>query len=123
MKNKLKLVGKWSICRPFYSSKKRANSPESVEHLSYLHIGYADGYFPAQKASKIPTNQSWRSHFFRLLLRCCSKIFESGVKRNFWPLRNLWPVIVFQLFCFSEERNKVWQLLFWCMLCKLKHCG
>jgi len=26
----------------------------------------------------------------------------SGVKRNFWPLRNVWPVIVFQLFCFSK---------------------
>jgi len=26
----------------------------------------------------------------------------SGVKRNCWPLRNFWPVIVFQLFCFSE---------------------
>jgi len=26
----------------------------------------------------------------------------SGVKRNFWPLRNFWPVIVPQLFFFSE---------------------
>jgi len=25
---------------------------------------------------------------------------ESYVKRNFWRLRNFWPVIVFQLFCF-----------------------
>jgi len=43
-----------------------------------------------------------------------------GVKRNFWPLRNFWPVIVIQLFCFSKYRNKVWQLLFWCVLWKLK---
>jgi len=27
---------------------------------------------------------------------------ESGVMRNFWPLRNFWSVIVCQLFCFSE---------------------
>jgi len=27
---------------------------------------------------------------------------ESGVKRNFRPLQNFWPVIVCQLFCFSE---------------------
>jgi len=26
---------------------------------------------------------------------------HTGVKRNFWPLRNLWPIIVFQLFLFS----------------------
>jgi len=26
----------------------------------------------------------------------------AGVKRNFWPLRNFWLVIVFQLFFFSE---------------------
>ena len=25
-----------------------------------------------------------------------------GVKRNFGPLRNFWPIIVCQLFCFSE---------------------
>jgi len=35
---------------------------------------------------------------------------ECGVKRNFWPLRNFWPVVIFQLFCFSEQRNKVWRL-------------
>ena len=51
-----------------------------------------------------------------------SKIFSS-VKRNFWPLRNFWPVIVFQLFCFSKQRNKVWLLLFWCVLCNSKHFG
>jgi len=28
--------------------------------------------------------------------------FGPGVKQNFWPLRNVWPVVVFQLFCFSE---------------------
>jgi len=28
--------------------------------------------------------------------------FDSGVKRNFWPLRNFWTVNVFQLFCFSK---------------------
>jgi len=27
---------------------------------------------------------------------------DSGVKRNFWPLRNSWPIIVCQLFCFWE---------------------
>jgi len=94
-----------------------------------------------------------RSHFFRLRLRSCSKIIESGfrsgnfpnlriwllfkirppstqpkithvllmkwprrllllpkfksdsgsgVKRNFWLLRNFWPIIVCQLFSFSE---------------------
>ena len=31
----------------------------------------------------------------------------SGVKRNFWPLRNFW-LVVFQLFCFREKRNNVW---------------
>jgi len=46
-----------------------------------------------------------------------------GVKRNFWPLRNLWLSIVFHWFCFSEQRNKVWRLLFWCVLCKLKLFG
>jgi len=25
-----------------------------------------------------------------------------GVKRNFWALRNFWPVSVYQLFCLSE---------------------
>jgi len=49
--------------------------------------------------------------------------FGPGVKRNFWPLRNFWSDIVFQLFRFSEYRNKVWQLLFWCFLCKLKQFG
>jgi len=43
------------------------------------------------------------------------------VKRNSWPLRHFWPVIVSQLFHFSEQRNKVWQLRFWCVLCELKH--
>jgi len=42
---------------------------------------------------------------------------HSVVKRNFWPLRNSWPIIVCQLFCFSDERNKIWRLLFWYMLC------
>jgi len=37
----------------------------------------------------------------------------TGVKRNFWP------IVVFQLFCFSEQRNKVWRLLFWRVFCKL----
>jgi len=32
----------------------------------------------------------------------CSKIFHSDVKRNFWSLRNFWPIIACQLFCFSE---------------------
>jgi len=26
----------------------------------------------------------------------------TGVKRNFWPLRNIWPIIICQLYCFSE---------------------
>jgi len=43
----------------------------------------------------------------------------SNVKRNFWPQRNFWPVITFQLFCLWEQRNEFWQLLFWCVLCKL----
>jgi len=59
---------------------------------------------------------------FRLRLQHL-EAFGSGVKRNFWSLRNFWPVIVCRLFCFSEKRNKVWQLLFWCVLCKLKHFG
>ena len=41
-------------------------------------------------------------HFFILRVRSCCKIFESGVKRNFWPLRKFWPIIFYQLFCFSE---------------------
>jgi len=28
--------------------------------------------------------------------------FRTGIKRNFWPLRNFWPIIVCQLFGFSE---------------------
>jgi len=40
-----------------------------------------------------------------------------GVKRNFWP------VVVIQLFCLSEYRNKVLHLLFWCMLCQLEKFG
>jgi len=32
---------------------------------------------------------------------------SSGVKRNFWPLRNFWPDIVFQLFFFSEQRKSL----------------
>jgi len=47
----------------------------------------------------------------------------ASVKRNFWPLRKFWPVIVCQLFCFSERRNKVWRLLFQCVLWKSKHFG
>jgi len=43
----------------------------------------------------------------------------AGVKRNFWPLRNFWTIIVCQVFCFSEWRNKVWHLLVWCVLCNL----
>ena len=54
---------------------------------------------------------------------CTDLNVDSGVKRNFWPLRKFWPVIMFHLFCFPEQRNKVWQLLFWCVLCKLKHFG
>jgi len=51
--------------------------------------------------------------FFRLRLRSCSKIFESGswsgsgVKRNFWLLRIFCPIAVSELFCFSEQTNKV----------------
>jgi len=26
----------------------------------------------------------------------------AGVKRHFWPLRNFWPFIVYQLLCFWE---------------------
>jgi len=48
---------------------------------------------------------------------------QAGVKRNFWPLRNFWPIIVCHLFFFSEYRDKVWRLLFWCVLCKLKLFG
>ena len=40
-------------------------------------------------------------------------------KWNFWPLQNFWPIIVCQLFCFSEWRNKIWRLLSWCVLCEL----
>ena len=47
----------------------------------------------------------------------------TGVKRNFWPWRNFWPIIVCQLFCFAEQRNKVWRLLVWCVLCELKLFG
>jgi len=35
-----------------------------------------------------------RSQFFRL--HSSSKIFESGVKRHFWPLRNFRPIIVWR---------------------------
>jgi len=49
--------------------------------------------------------------------------FGSGVKRNFWPLRNFWPGILSQSFCLSEQENKVWQLLFLCVLCKIKRFG
>ena len=42
----------------------------------------------------------------------------AGVKRNFWPLRNFWYVVVCQSFCFSEWRTKVCRLLFWCVFCK-----
>jgi len=44
---------------------------------------------------------------------------NAGVKRNFWSLQNFWPIVVCQLFCFSEQRNKVWRLCFWCVLCRL----
>jgi len=47
----------------------------------------------------------------------------AGVKQNILPLRNVWPNIVCQLFCFSEQSNKVCRLLFWCVLCKLKVFG
>jgi len=30
---------------------------------------------------------------------------DSGVKQNFWTVRNFWHVIVCQLLCFSEQRN------------------
>jgi len=56
--------------------------------------------------------QFWRR---QLATYQCLKLLLTGVKRNFWP------VIVSQLFCFSEQENKVWQLLFWCVLCNLKH--
>jgi len=39
----------------------------------------------------------------------CLSYPKLGVKRNFWPLRNFWPVIVPQVFCFSEWRNEVWR--------------
>jgi len=42
---------------------------------------------------------------------------RAGVKRNFWP------DIGFQLFCFSEQINNIWQLLFWCVLHKIKQFG
>jgi len=32
--------------------------------------------------------------------------YSAGVKWSFWP------IIVCQLFCFSEWRNKIWWLLF-----------
>ena len=52
------------------------------------------------------------AHFFHnkwpsKLLLLPKLISETGVKWNFWTLRNVWPVIVCQLFCFSEWRNKV----------------
>jgi len=28
--------------------------------------------------------------------------FVPVIKWNFWPLRNFWPIIVCQWFCFSE---------------------
>jgi len=61
------------------------------------------------------------NHIFTLRLRTCSKIFEPGVKRNFWPLRIFW--LFCRLFCFSEYRNKVWRLLYWCVMWKLKLFG
>ena len=36
----------------------------------------------------------------------------SGVKQTFWALQNFWPIIVCQLSYFSEQKNKVWPLLF-----------
>jgi len=32
----------------------------------------------------------------------CWFLIGSGVERNFWSLRNFWPVIAFQLFYFSK---------------------
>jgi len=55
------------------------------------------------------TGQSWiaETRFVEISFVTVSKPemasgHSSGVRRNFWPLRNCWPVIVFQLFCFSE---------------------
>jgi len=45
--------------------------------------------------------------------------FTVQCQAKFWPLRNFWRIIFCQLFCFSEQRNKAWQLLFWYVSCKL----
>jgi len=63
-----------------------------------------------------PLNSQFGLFFFFALFGFLLK-FSSGVKRNFWP------VIVSQLFHFLEQRNKVWQLLFRCVSCKLKYFG
>jgi len=38
----------------------------------------------------------------RTLMLLHAQGMNSGVKRNLWRLQNFWPVIVCQLFCFSE---------------------
>jgi len=57
----------------------------------------------------LQTTKYTKSYRVGIYTRQCAP----GVKWNFWP------VIVCHLLCFSGWRNKVWKLLFWCVLCKL----
>jgi len=47
-------------------------------------------------------------YYWKNVTGCLLDLHLPGVKQNFWPLRKFWPVIVCQILCFSEKRNKVW---------------
>jgi len=38
---------------------------------------------------------------------CCCRTSKKWLRIRFGVKRNFWPVIVFQLFCFSEQRKSL----------------
>jgi len=65
--------------------------------LDEFHVGSNAPDWTIMQHVKSYNNSDWRPYGFDRQIW-----HNAGVKWNFWPRRNSWPIIVYQLFCFSE---------------------
>ena len=88
----------WVNCKLITNRIQNSESRLCECHISKFTViaRIKSKHFGVRPLSEIFAKKHRNAHGFAL------EFLRSGVKRKFWPLRNFWPVVVFQLFCFSE---------------------
>ena len=83
---------------------RSGRDPYSFLPVTHAHIRGGGVTFPDSDSTPVPKFLNPDPGPSRAIFQIyeSDSCLDSGVKWNFWPLRNFWPIIICQLFCLSE---------------------